>query len=134
MNNPLGNKRDFVKETGAASGIQDAIRGAGRDFIDYDPVGLPDAADVKNIRNIIKNFEKGAPGVIAAFAKQARADRELDERAWIFGGKKGDEPRRPVLTMPTPLLRDIEESYPLMFQNKKHLAWFKLNFNLFNVR
>ncbi len=133
QNNPLGLRRDYIKEEhGELEGLHDAIADSGRDFLDYDPVGLPDDADYDNIRTIIRNYEKARPGEIKAFVKQAKNDRDIYDAT--FRTKAVDEPRRPVLTLPVGLMRDIEEAYPIMFRNRKHLEWFKAHFPAFRTR
>lgn len=131
----LGELGSWQRESGnlQADQLREAIAGSGKDFVEYDPVGLPDDVDRQNIVNIIRNFERAQPGVISAFAAQARRERDEQPVTFLRPDMK-NEVRRRVLTMPTGLLRQIEESYPLMFRNKKHLAWFKANFPIFSVR
>lgn len=129
----LGELGDWQKRSDElnAGELREAINNSGKDFIDYDPVGLPDDEDRQNIVNIIRNFEKARPGVIDAFLRQARAEREA-QPAFVLPGKS--DVRRRVMTLPTGLFREIEEAYPLMFRNKQHLEWFKKNFSQFLVR
>lgn len=122
----------YKESTGIADGLKDAIIAEHRDFINYDPVGLPDETDVKNIKTIIRNHDRVHPGEIAAYVAQARKDREAELNPWHKGYVNVDNSRRRVLTMPGSLLRQIEDAYPLMFLNRDHLAWFKKNFPLFN--
>lgn len=123
----------FMKKNESIEGLEGAITGAGKDFIDYDPIGLPDAQDIENIKRMIRNFNAACPGVIQAFVKDAKRQREEAGATHPLLTKK-DEIRRPVLTMPIPLFRDVEEAYPLMFRNKSHLAWFKKHFPMFRTR
>lgn len=122
----------YKKETGIAAGLDDANLMSGRDFLDYDPVGLPDAKDIQNIRTIIRNHEIAHPGEIAKFVQQAAADRKLDAATGSHGYHTSDKSSRRVLTMPTSLMREIQEAYPLMFSNRAHLNWFRKTFWAFN--
>lgn len=124
---------EYKKKSGSASGLDEALLDSGKDFIDYDPVGLPDDEDERNITTIVNNFHKVHPGVISHITRIARGEKEAHESATLFQKKEEDKPRRRVLSMPTPLLREIEEAYPLMFTNRKHLAWFKHKFPIFVV-
>lgn len=123
---------NYKTESGAGSGLGEALLESGRDFLDYDPVGLPDAEDERNVRAIVSNFHKAHPGVISLITAKARDEKEAHESATVFQ-KKEDKSRRRTLSMPTPLLREIEEAYPLMFVNRKHIAWFKQHFPIFVV-
>lgn len=122
----------YKKTSGLAEGLLDAKLSAGRDFLDYDPVGLPDEKDIINIRNIIREHEIAHPGEIAKFVQQASTDRAADKATGSGGYTTADKSIRRVLTMPIGLMREIEEAYPLMFTNRKHLTWFRQKFWAFN--
>lgn len=123
---------DYKKQSGAAAGLEEALLESGRDFLDYDPVGLPDAEDERNVRAIVSNFHKAHPGVISFIAAKSRDEKAAHESVNPFEDKR-DKSRVRTLSLPTPLLREIEEAYPLMFSNRKHIAWFKKHFPLFVV-
>lgn len=110
--------------------LLDTLALGGRDFLDHDPVGLPDEKDITNIKTIMRNYEKARPSEIAAFIAQAKKDKELTDNDF---GSTHDKSKRRVLTMPIGLLRQIESAYPLMFKNRKHLQWFVTNFKGFNT-
>jgi len=100
-------------------------------------VGLPDDLDIKNIETIINNYNKAKPGEIAGYIKHAKAEQkdlkfETGSNSKAFT-ESGQIQYRRALTMPIGLLRQIEEAYPLMFTNKKHLHWFMKKFPMFNV-
>jgi hypothetical protein len=102
-------------------------------------VGLPDDLDVKNIETILRNYEIARPGEIKKFVQLAREESEnlkndfgSNSRGVLKGTESGTEFRRAV-TMPIGLFRQIEEAYPLMFTNKKHLHWFMKKFPMFTV-
>lgn len=117
--------------------IRDQLKAAmavqSKDFLDYDPMGLPDEKDIKNIKTIIRNHEKARPGEMAGYVAQAKKERDTVDLDASFGAMKSGSARR-TLTMPIGLLRMIEEAYPLMFSNKDHIAWFKANFPQFTTR
>lgn len=113
--------------------LKAAMASQGRDFLDYDPMGLPDEKDLKNIKTIIRNHEKAHPGEMAGYVAQAKRERDTVDLDASFGVMSSGSARR-TLTMPTGLLRMIEEAYPLMFSNKQHIGWFKANFPQFTTR
>lgn len=124
----------YMHESGDATGLSEAVNDAGRDFLNYDPTGLPDARDVKNINVIIRNHEKAHPGEIALYVQQAKQAKKLaNETTGFTGFHNTDKTRHRVLTMPTSLMRTIEEAYPLMFRNRQHLAWFKKTYPGFDT-
>lgn len=110
--------------------LLDALAVEGKQFLDHDPVGLPDEKDIANIKTILRNYERIRPGEIATYVRQAKLDKELANNDF---GSSQDGSKRRVLTMPIGLLRQIEAAYPLMFKNRKHLAWFVKNFSGFNT-
>lgn len=100
-------------------------------------VGLPDGSDVENINNAIKQYEVARPGELNRFIRQAKRDGELAANEYAsnmkFGESKDKAYFRQSLTMPIGLYRMIDEAYPLMFTDKRHLHWFMKNFPQFNV-
>jgi hypothetical protein len=101
-----------------------------KEFLDFDPIGLPDEKDVLNIKRMMRNHERVRPGEIAMIIEEARLDRQEDFESRMSFVKK-EQPVRRALTLPQALMRTIEEAYPIMFKNRKHLAWFKKNFPQF---
>jgi hypothetical protein len=100
-------------------------------------VGLPDESDIKNIETIIRNYNIARPGEIAGYIEHAKKEQKdlkfetgSNTKAYT---ESGQIQYRRALTMPIGLFRQIEESYPLMFSNKKHLHWFMKKFPMFNV-
>lgn len=104
-----------------------SIASEGKDFLDYDPVGLPDEKDLANIKTIMRNHERVHPGEVAAYVAEAKKDKEMAIFDRLHGQLKSGTMRR-TLVLPGCLVRDIEESYPLMFKNRAHIGWFKKHF------
>ncbi len=99
-------------------------------------VGLPDDADINNIKVILRNYELARPGEIKVFVKAAKAEQkelnnDFGSNAKSAANIGGDY--RKAVTMPIGLFRIIEEAYPLMFTNKTHLHWFMRKFPQFCV-
>lgn len=101
-------------------------------WIEHDPVGLPDEADYKNICVMIRNFKKKNPGELEMIAAAAHEKRKAAFNDFS-STDRGEMNMRHVFTMPVELLKKIELSYPLMFTNKKHMAWFRKNFPIFSA-
>jgi len=101
-------------------------------WIEDDPVGLPDQKDYENICVMIRNFKKKYPGEMEIIAAAANEKRETAFNDFS-NVKQADMQMRHVFTMPVELLKKIELSYPLMFTNKKHMAWFRKNFPIFSA-
>lgn len=99
------------------------------EYYNHDPIGLPDAQDIENIKAIFRRHELAHPGEIDAYAADAKNSRAA---ALSEYGMTNMGAARRVFSMPTPLLRTIEEAYPLMFRNKKHMRWFAKEFPQFN--
>lgn len=100
-------------------------------------VGLPDEADIKNIEIIIRNYNIARPGEIDSYVKHAKSEQkdlkfETGSNSKAFT-ESGQIQYRRALTLPIGLMRQIEEAYPLMFSNKKHLHWFMKKFPMFNI-
>lgn len=100
-------------------------------------VGLPDDTDIKNINTIIRNYEIARPGEIKVFVKLAKDEQQNLKNDFGSNHKSFTETGkiryRRGITMPIGLLRQIEESYPLMFSNKDHLHWFMRKYPMFCV-
>jgi hypothetical protein len=100
-------------------------------------IGLPDDLDVKNIEIILRNYNIARPNEINNFIMHAKEEQK--NLKFETGSNKnaytqsGQIQYRRALTMPIGLFRIIQESYPLMFSNKKHLHWFMKKFPMFNV-
>lgn len=101
-------------------------------WIQDDPIGLPDKGDFENIQTIMRNYEKKHPGEIAYLAKATEAKKEAAFNDFSSVKDKNMNMRH-VFSMPIELLKTIELSYPLMFANKKHMAWFRKNFPMFSA-
>lgn len=110
--------------------ILETVNGASQSFLDNDPMGLPDWTDVKNINTIIRNYDKVERGHIALCVAEAKQARETAADDF---NSSADKSKRRVLIMPSGLMRMIEESYPLMFRNRKHLGWFVKHYPKFST-
>jgi len=87
-----------------------------------DAVGMPDDIDKRNIETIIRNFNRLYPGQVAAVINDAKKD------VVVRKVKVNPEVGTKRMSLPIPLMRMIEESYPAMFTSKKHFDWFMKNF------
>jgi len=100
-------------------------------------VGLPDSKDEENIKRAIKQYELARPGEIKRFIKKAKEEQSLQNNEFASNAKAHSQSAkvqfRKSLTMPIGLYRMIDESYPLMFNDKQHLHWFMRKFPAFNV-
>jgi hypothetical protein len=114
-------------------------------------VGMPDDWDKKNLTNLINTFKKktftftDAKGVKrstsgAAWIKyeveDAKRSHQLDGAGTIanpFGVKSKESDMRITTAMPNELHREISESYPTIFRDKKHHSWFVKNFPEFRI-
>lgn len=100
-------------------------------------VGLPDESDIENIRRAIKQYELAKPGEIKRLIRQTKADQKLQNNEFASNAKSHTQTAkvqfRKSLTLPIGLYRMIDESYPLMFTDKRHLHWFMRKFPEFNV-
>lgn len=95
-----------------------------------DPIGLPDDKDVENINTLIKTYETANPGVIAGYVANAKAQRDANFNDFGESRDKNSQLRH-TMTIPGELIILIERAYPLMFANKKHIAWFKKHYPMF---
>jgi hypothetical protein len=110
---------------------KDDLMGLGAQYLyTNDPVGLPDDADVENLNTLIKTYDTANPGVIKGIVQQAKEQAAMNHND--FGAVKDKNLNlRHTLTLPADLMKLIEKSYPIMFTNKKHLAWFKRHYSMF---
>lgn len=122
----------YKEDANILEGLQDSISASSADYTDYDPIGLPDAKDIDNIKVIIRNHEKAHPGEIAGYVRHAREERQVE--ALTPGAKLNEKvASHRVMTLPGALMREVEEAYPLMFRNREHLRWFRKQFPMFNT-
>lgn len=100
-------------------------------------VGLPDDRDIENIKAAMRQYNTVRPGEIQAHIKKAKKEQQMlaneDGSNMRFGESKNKAYFRRSLTMPIGLYRMIDDAYPLMFTDKRHLHWFMRNFPMFNV-
>lgn len=100
-------------------------------------VGLPDDKDVENILRAIKQYEIARPGELKLFMAQAKKEQaQLDNDFGSNAAAHTETAKRQfrrALTMPIGLYRMIDEAYPLMFNDKKHLHWFMRKFPKFCI-
>lgn len=94
-----------------------------------DAVGLPDELDKEFIRKLITKYDKKYPGFIKAARDEARAQHAAAGGDTAkFSEVNSDARGRLLFELPEELHHNIEQSYPLMFSNKKHFRWFCKNF------
>lgn len=91
-----------------------------------DVVGMPDEKDRENIVAIIKKYDKHFKGEIEAVYRDAKKNATDHRYVSKFESKEGR--KRLSISLPTALMREIEEAYPAMFTSPKHFAWFERNF------
>lgn len=99
-------------------------------------IGMPDATDRKNIQALIDKFEKANPGEIAQVRKEAIAERKertaaLKQNEFNIIHKDWDF--RATGSFPPRLYKELKKSYPTIFTNKDHQAWFFKKFPQFLV-
>lgn len=87
-------------------------------------VGLPDAEDKQRIENWLLKYDKKHPGEIK-FHRDAARER-IDDKDYGVLDKASS--RRYLFELPTEFGTWMEQAYPLMFKDRKHLAWFCKNF------
>ena len=81
----------------------------------------------------MRNHEKVHPLEVAAYIEHNAKERNII----MFDPKYGDTKSgsmRNTICMPGCLLKMIEDSFPLMFSNKSHIAWFKNHFRQFVIK
>lgn len=93
-----------------------------------DVVGLPDKEDKEMIRKFLVQYEKKHPGEIQFHRDAARARLEEAGKSTEFAVIDKTSNRRYVFELPTGIGQWLERSYPLMFRDKQHFAWFCNNF------
>lgn len=89
-----------------------------------DAIGLPDKEDKLRIQRYLLKYEKKHPGEIKFHRDMAR-ERLKDPK---FGLVDSQSARRYLFELPTEIGVWLGQAYPLMFKDKKHLAWFCKNF------
>lgn len=115
-----------------------------------DIVGMPDAEDKQNLKNLINNFAKekfsftreddtefvmtGAQWITAEVNDAKRShDQDRNNPINPYGIKSEESEMRIGTAIPNVLWARISEAYPTMFKDKKHFQWFQQNFKMFNV-
>lgn len=99
-------------------------------------VGLPDSKDKENIRDLIKAYESVHPGQIRRLVAEEKAEEAenagpLGLNKYLLKNQQSDF--RKVLIIPAPLVAELKKSYPTLFSDKAHFAWFVKNFPIFMV-
>jgi hypothetical protein len=93
-----------------------------------DAIGLPTAGDKEIIRKVLVQYDKANPGMIKFHRDAARARIAESGKDNKFGLINKESNRRYMMELPVEIGQFLEKSYPLMFTNKKHFAWFCKNF------
>jgi len=93
-----------------------------------DAIGLPTVGDRDIIRRVLVQYEKAHPGEIKFHRDAARARLAESGKDTKFAVVDESSRRRYMFELPVEIGHFLEKSYPLMFSNKKHFAWFCKNF------
>lgn len=93
-----------------------------------DVVGLPDKEDKEMIRKFLVQYEKKHPGEIQFHRDAAKHHIVASGKDSKFGVIEKHAGRRYMFELPTAVGQWLEKSYPLMFRDKQHFAWFCKNF------
>lgn len=114
-------------------------------------VGMPDAWDKENLTNLINKFKRrkfsfeAADGTIKVVtgkqwitsevvdARKSHQTSGVGEITNPYGLKVKDSDMRIGTAIPKDLWLEIEEAYPTIFRDKKHMTWFLKNFPEFRV-
>lgn len=89
-----------------------------------DAIGLPDEEDRIRIEMFLKKYEEDNPGEIQ-FHRDAARIRLSNKKHGVINEESG---RRYLFELPQPIGIWLGQAYPLMFRDKRHLAWFCKNF------
>jgi len=81
---------------------------------------MPDEEDRKNLEHLLNNYELLYPGEIAQAIEDARPEPGVETKDTAMG--------KHVMELPPTLADTLEKTYPTLFTNKDHFAWFKENF------
>lgn len=92
--------------------------------------GDPDDWDYNNIKVLMDSYEKAYPGRLQRMSNDYRLEYALSGRD-KYGIVSGDADRRLVMWMPADLEQVVSASYPSLWTNKKHMAWFIRRFPIF---
>lgn len=118
----MGDNTDFLKDISKAANEAGNVKNLG------DAIGMPDKEDKEIIRRVLVQYEKAHPGEIKFHRDAARARIEAAGKDSKFAIIDKDSNRRYMFELPVEIGMFLEKSYPLMFRNKKHFAWFCKNF------
>ena len=111
---------DFTKDVSKEAAKVGNIKSLG------DAVGLPDRVDKARIQRYLLKYDKEHPGEIRFHRNAARERLAADNQK--FGLVTGSEHRRYLFELPVGIGQWMEATYPLMFREKTHTAWFAKNF------
>lgn len=89
-----------------------------------DAIGLPDKQDKERIQQWIIAYDKKYPGQFK-FHRDAARERIADPKFAVVDPLSA---RRYLGEFPSPFGQWMGQAYPLMFRDKKHIAWFCKNF------
>lgn len=121
----MKSNEDFIKSLGSAANNVNDIKGMA------DVIGMPDEQDKLYIQRLILKYDKKYPGRILHTVQEARKDLEnvtVPGKARDLGIVDKGSNRRYVMELPEELGHWIEQAYPTMFREKKHLHWLLKNF------
>lgn len=113
---------DFLKDVSKAAEESGNIKTLGS------AIGMPDNEDKEIIRRVLVQYEKAHPGEIQFHRDAARARIVESGKSTEFAVLDKDSSRRYMFELPVEIGMFLEKSYPLMFRDKKHFAWFCKNF------
>jgi hypothetical protein len=96
-------------------------------------VGMPDKDDWETIVKLINIFRKDSvkrygKDILVECISNAKKEHIASAHDSGFMLVNKDSSMRHIFELPESFIHVIEKSYPLMFQDKKHFAWFSRNF------
>jgi hypothetical protein len=118
----MKDQSDFVKDVSKAADKAGNVKTLGS------AIGLPDNGDKEIIRKFLVQYEKAHPGEIKFHRDAARARIVESGKSTEFAIVDKDSNRRYMFELPVGVGQFLEKSYPLMFRDKQHFAWFCKNF------
>ena len=110
---------------------EDEIAGKNRKQLGQEIQGDPDEWDRKNIQNFIDLFERAFPGQIAKLKSDYAVELALSGRTKDFSEISKASEMRLSMWLPGGLQEVLEQAYPSIWTNKKHLSWFLKEFPQF---
>lgn len=128
----MDKQRDYAKDIISEANKAGHFKNVG------DVIELPDKEDWNNIVRIINKFRKesvkvyGKDILIECIADAKKEHAVAGNKYARFSAEyqlvNKDSNMRHIFELPEGLIRAIEKVYPVMFNNKRHFAWFARNF------